>query len=174
MRILAKNRPKNHAKITQKLNDKIPWNHLIILYFHKIFRSEKYSVKSLYHLVHEMFCLKNSVKSIGKKWYKDKNLLIVRKWNYFQKLPIFWSIFDWKRWFHGIFDITKISTHSNTVWKNEKFGLTKKIFRQINSLVICLVKPLLSRNFCWKSVKLKFHNFHTVSNQMPIFPWNWF
>ena len=51
----------------------------------------------------------------------------------------------------------------STVWKNEKFGLTEKIFRQINSLVICLVKPLLSRNFCRKSVRLKFHNFHTVS-----------
>ena len=50
----------------------------------------------------------------------------------------------------------------STVWKNEKFGLTEKIFRQINSLVICLVKPLLSRNFCRKSVRLKFHNFHTV------------
>ena len=48
------------------------------------------------------------------------------------------------------------------MWKNEKFGLTEKIFRQINSLVICLVKPLLSRNFCRKSVRLKFHNFHTV------------
>ena len=49
-----------------------------------------------------------------------------------------------------------------TVWKNEKFGLTEKIFRQINSLVICLVKPLLSRNFCQKIVRLKFYNFHTV------------
>ena len=40
-----------------------------------------------------------------------------------------------------------------TVWKNEKFSLTKKIFRQINSLVTYLVKPLLSRNFCSKSVR---------------------
>ena len=29
-----------------------------------------------------------------------------------------------------------------TVWKNEKFTLTQKIFRQINYLVILLVKPL--------------------------------
>ena len=35
------------------------------------------------------------------------------------------------------------------MWKNEKFALTKKI-RQINHLVISLVKPLLSRNFCEK------------------------
>ena len=49
-----------------------------------------------------------------------------------------------------------------TLRKNEKFTLTEIFFREINSLVICLVKPLLSRNFCRKSVRLKFHNFHTV------------
>ena len=32
-------------------------------------------------------------------------------------------------------------THMHTVWKNEKFSLTEKIFRQINSLVTYLVKP---------------------------------
>ena len=35
-----------------------------------------------------------------------------------------------------------------TVWKNEKFSLTEIFFRQINYLVISLVKPLLSQNFC--------------------------
>ena len=49
------------------------------------------------------------------------------------------------------------------VWKNEKFSLTEKTFRQINYLVISLVKPLLSRNFCEKSVRENFCNFHTVS-----------
>ena len=34
-----------------------------------------------------------------------------------------------------------------TVWINEKFTLTKKLFRQINYLVVYLVNPLLSRNF---------------------------
>ena len=48
------------------------------------------------------------------------------------------------------------------VWKNEKFTLTKKIFIETNSLVISLVKQLLSRNFCWKSVGVNFHNFHSV------------
>ena len=33
----------------------------------------------------------------------------------------------------------------------KKFTLTEKIFRQINTLVTSLVKPLLSRNFCHKS-----------------------
>ena len=37
----------------------------------------------------------------------------------------------------------------------------KKI-RQINYLVISLVKPLLSRNFSQKCVKVKFQNFHSV------------
>ena len=50
--------------------------------------------------------------------------------------------------------VRKISTFnyiSHTVWKNEEFSLTKKIFRQINFLVTYLaylVKPLLSRKFC--------------------------
>ena len=45
-----------------------------------------------------------------------------------------------------------------TVWKNEKFSITKKISRQINFLV----KSLLSRNFCQKSVRINRSNFHTV------------
>ena len=49
-----------------------------------------------------------------------------------------------------------------TVWKNEKFGLTEKIFRQIDSLVISLVKALLSRNFCDKIVAMKFRNFRNT------------
>ena len=47
--------------------------------------------------------------------------------------------------------------------ENEKISLTKKIFRQINSLVTyLLVKMLISRNFCQKSVRENFRNFHTV------------
>ena len=53
-------------------------------------------------------------------------------------------------------------TSCATVWKNEKFSLTKKIFRQINSLVISLVKTLLSRNFCQKCMRLNRSNFQTV------------
>ena len=34
--------------------------------------------------------------------------------------------------------------------KNNKFTLTERIFRQINSLETYLVKSLLSRNFCQK------------------------
>ena len=49
-----------------------------------------------------------------------------------------------------------------TVWKNEKITVTHKKFRQINSLVLSLVKTLLSRNFCQISVTVNFHNFHNV------------
>ena len=41
-------------------------------------------------------------------------------------------------------------------------SLTKKIFRQINYLVISLVKTLLSRKFCQKCMKLNRSNFHAV------------
>ena len=52
--------------------------------------------------------------------------------------------------------------HTCTVWKNEKFSLTD-FFRQINYLVISLVKLLFSRIFCGKSVRGEnFCNFHTV------------
>ena len=49
-----------------------------------------------------------------------------------------------------------------TVWKKEKFTLTKLFFRQINSLVTYLLKPLLSRNFFQKSSRENSRNFHTV------------
>ena len=54
-----------------------------------------------------------------------------------------------KIWFDGIFYGWDAVC---TLWKNEKFSLTEKKIRQINYLVISLVKPLLSRNFCKKGV----------------------
>ena len=51
--------------------------------------------------------------------------------------------------------------HRVTVRKNEKI-LTEKKFRQINYLVISLVKPLLSLIFCQNCVRVNFRNFHTV------------
>ena len=38
----------------------------------------------------------------------------------------------------------------------------KKKIREINSLVTCLVKMFLSRNFCEKSMRENFRDFHTV------------
>ena len=45
---------------------------------------------------------------------------------------------------------------------NKTFSLTVKIFREINFFLTSSVKPLLSRNFCQKCVRLKFSFFHTV------------
>ena len=41
-----------------------------------------------------------------------------------------------------------------------------KKFRQIKYLVISLVKPLFSRDFCKEIVRENFCNFHTVSRQL--------
>ena len=49
----------------------------------------------------------------------------------------------------------------HALWKNEKFTLTEIFFRQINSLVICLVNALLSRNFV-----LKFREINCFTNQL--------
>ena len=59
----------------------------------------------------------------------------------------------------------------DTVWKNEKFTLTEKIFRQITYLVLSFVKTLLWQNFCQKSVRVNFRNFHThcVVEKLEIF-----
>ena len=53
---------------------------------------------------------------------------------------------------HGV-EITEIDSQNCrktrnylTAWKNEKFTVNQKKFRQINSLVFSLVKTLLSRN----------------------------
>ena len=63
--------------------------------------------------------------------------------------------------FHEFFvrrDFERFSLFPNSQWH----CLTKKIFRQSNSLVISLVKTLLSPNFCQKYVRLNRSNFQTV------------
>ena len=49
-----------------------------------------------------------------------------------------------------------------TAWKNAKFSLTEMFSREISSLVTLLVKTLISRNFCDKSVRVNFRIFHSV------------
>ena len=50
----------------------------------------------------------------------------------------------------------------STVWKNEKFSITEKI--------LCLVKAVVSRNFCQKSVREskfpKFPHFYSASDKI--------
>ena len=41
-------------------------------------------------------------------------------------------------------------------------SLKKNFVKSTTYLVISLVKPLLSRNFCQKCVRVNFRNFHTV------------
>ena len=49
-----------------------------------------------------------------------------------------------------------------SVEKREYLSHRKKIFLEINSFVTSVIKMLLSRNFCKKSVRGKFWYFHTV------------
>ena len=80
-------------------------------------------------------------------------------WQQFRGIKLFNNVCMYikGRWFHEIFArISGISEWPDshcTIWKNEKFSLAKKIFRQINYLLTYFVKPLLSRNFCQKCVR---------------------
>ena len=66
-------------------------------------------------------------------------------------------------WQFQDFCITEIL---RTVWKNAKFSLTEIFSREISSLVASLVKTLLSRDFCQKSVRENSRNFHTVNLEL--------
>ena len=57
-----------------------------------------------------------------------------------------------------------------TVWKNDKFTLTIKIFREINA-TLSSVKTLLSRNFWQISVRVNFHNFHIILHSAYLTPY---
>ena len=46
--------------------------------------------------------------------------------------------------------------------EKREFHSNQIIFREINSSVTSLVEQLISRNFCHKSVRENFRNFHTV------------
>ena len=62
--------------------------------------------------------------------------------------------------------------------EKRKIHSHQQIFRQINSLVTSLMKTLLSRNFCQKSARVNFCNFHTVHRiifqENPDCPWWYF
>ena len=62
-----------------------------------------------------------------------------------------------------VIDFTKKSTLINiSVWQNEKFTEMQIFFRQINSIVKFFSKTLIWRNFCKKTVPVKFLNVHSV------------
>ena len=64
----------------------------------------------------------------------------------------------------AFFHAVQCATH--TLWKKHKISLTQNIFREINSLVTSLIKTLLSRNFCQKTLRVNFGNFHTVTHSV--------
>ena len=76
-------------------------------------------------------------------------------WFYVMK----WAVI-WRKNCHHVLEY--FSTLSNTVWKLREFSLTKKNFRQINSLVTYLVKTLFLRNFCQKCVRENSRNLYTT------------
>ena len=70
-------------------------------------------------------------------------------------------------WFHEFFSLEKNScAHTAQCGKRKHLLSTKINFRQINSLVFSLVKTLLSRNFCQRSVTVNFRIFHTVAQYL--------
>ena len=58
--------------------------------------------------------------------------------------------------------LPKMREHTVEEWKIYSHH---NFFRQINSLLIYLVNALFSRNFCVKSVRVNFRNFHTVMRE---------
>ena len=56
-------------------------------------------------------------------------------------------------------DWNEASQHSVEKWK---IYFHRNFFSSNHDLVISLVKPLLSRKFCQKSVRVNLRNFHTV------------
>ena len=57
---------------------------------------------------------------------------------------------------------TQYLSSQNTVCKNERFTLAKKIFRQINSLLISMVNCCFHEFLAKQRMLVNFRNFHTV------------
>ena len=57
--------------------------------------------------------------------------------------------------FQNFHTVYKVSVEKRGIHSPQKFTLTEKIFRQINYLVVSLVKTLFSRDICRKSVSVQ-------------------
>ena len=88
----------------------------------------------------------------------SRETLTVRDFSHTTYVTILWQKLRVLRGFNMSY--VCIFLHS-TVWKIKNL-LSWRIFRQIISLVISVVKTLLSRNFCHKCVRVNFRNKHTV------------
>ena len=72
---------------------------------------------------------------------------------------LFWRDFYGQKVFH----LQHLFSWCHTVWTNEKFTLTWKIFRENNLQSNSVINTFISRNFCNKMVmRGNFSNFHTV------------
>ena len=69
-------------------------------------------------------------------------------------------------WYKNLVNSTVCTLCSHSAEKRQILSHTEKKIRQINYLVISLVKPLLSRNFCQKCVRENFRNFHNVALEL--------
>ena len=100
----------------------------------------------------------NAWKRNKKKYCHTKNI----SWNH----SALWFI-DFTEFLRNNSDMTVklCNFHIVAQYSVEKWEILShwNFFRQINYSVISLVKPLLSRNFCEKSVRENFYNFHNVS-----------
>ena len=104
-------------------------------------------------------CLRNHSTSVVEKpkiYAQQRNISSNQLFSNFSRKRVDFTKFS------TISEINECYFYRTTVWKNDKFSLTKEKFRQINSLVIYLVKPLLSRDFRQKCVRVNFRNFHSV------------
>ena len=97
-----------------------------------------------------------------------KKYVAVKFRNFHNVFPQFPHCFTTKIFYQKFRQINVLLKKNFTInWSDGKiiclavnFSFTENKFRQINYLVILLLKPLISRNFCEKSVKENFCNFH--------------
>ena len=78
----------------------------------------------------------------------------------YRVLPLVPHLLDMEQVQLAMFCYNKMNYHdSHSVEKREIYSHLL-VFREINSLVTSMVKTLLSRNFCQKSVTVIVRNFH--------------
>ena len=72
-------------------------------------------------------------------------------------------------------NVEKQWNYCRTVWKNEKFTGMPRIFFSSNQFMAKFFsKTLIWRNFCGKTVAVKFRNFHSVCRRLKYISWNQF
>ena len=96
----------------------------------------QYKLSSMIYIL----CVCNEVRFIVSRNFREN--ILTKSFPYLNTMNILWSLYI-------------------VLWKKRELHSHRKKFRQIY-LVFSLVKLLLSRNFCEKSVRENFCNFHIV------------